>query len=164
MSSPNPEQLNQLLEAARHFDWRDGERRLRAALKRVARSEKPARDGLPKVTMGGPGNRNDISDPTGSQALQRPTQDPLVTYATRAVVALKDAVDATDRFSGALAQIDRLAVAEDVPGCSVLAPYGRWEEVFRDGLGRWAYEYRRRNERLPSRVEIELHLEGGRVR
>ncbi len=172
MKSPNPEHLKELLKAARGYDWRNGEKRLRLALERAARSERPRRDGFPATTMGGSGRHaagNGHGDPTASVAVQRPMLDPLAVHTTKAIVALKDVVDATDRFDVALATIDRLSTVDDIPGCSVLARYGQWEPVHATteeygALGRWAYDYSRRQKRLPSREEVELHLEGGRVR
>jgi len=178
VKTPNPEQLKELLAAAKAFDWRDGEKRLRSALGRVGRSEKPSRDGFPAVTIGGngggTGGRSGHGDPTATAATAAASgarvQDPLVTHTTRAIVALKDCVRAQDRFIGELARIDTLADAPEPEKCSLLSRYGVTEESFRSTeehgpLGRWAYEYQRRHKgRLPGREEVEAHLEGKRVR
>lgn len=78
-----------------------------------------------------------------------------------------------------LAEVDRLRASAGLtpgaPGCWALARIGAWEPVLHEvvvddgskvGVGRWAWNFRRSQGRLPNREECRAHVEnpGGRVR
>ena len=171
----NP-QLLDLVDQLRTTDWLAIRSRLAEALRRAgSASARP--DGFP-TSSGGGARGSGTGDPTFAAVEARGPRDSVREHAMVAAVALDDGVKRILTVQSRLRLIDQLVERADLnpePGCSAMAKVGGWEpaHVTTDlggrlpqavVLGRWAYDFARAADRLPTREECQAHRDGKRVR
>lgn len=136
---------------------------------------------------GGAGPRNGVSDPVGNAATrdtrakndERQLDRHLAAAARNLLAAERIATYWTTDLPAKVEELVALERAAD-PGCEIVSEFLRadgtryWEPIHRTtdlggllarpyALGSWAYDFARRNGRLPVKHETQVHVDGRRV-